>query len=162
MGTQIKQTNITTLPRTGAIYSSITPGKSTKNEVEERLGSPTSVLPKGELIVSNYVTISERYPNQVIYEDQVVQFIREIINYTNNRKVEDIKKEYGEPEIKLYGTESGIGFNLYAYPQKGIAYVGNEKTGYLSEVWYFKPTTSEEFKSTWASEFTTSPEQTLY
>ena len=145
------------LPKAGATYKSLSPGISTKNEVNERLGNPISENPQGQLIITDYASNSETRPNQVVYDNQVVQFIKEIISYKDSKTVDDIKKEYGEAEIVLYGHGSVSNYNLYAYPNKGVAYIGNDYTSDLLEVWYFQPTTIEEFRSTWAPEYSTTP-----
>lgn len=91
--------------------------------------------------------------NTITYKDGNAAFVREIYTVQEGKKGAGIKKLIGEPEIKLYGPESDFGLYLYAYPTKGVAYIANEHTDTVTEVWYFPPTTISGLLSTWAKDY---------
>jgi len=84
-----------------------------------------------------------------------VVFIREIITAKDKKTTEDITSQYGNAPYTLYGPASVNGFNLYVYLDKGIAYIGHVKEPILLEIWYFQPTTIEDFQVKWAKGYST-------
>ncbi len=97
--------------------------------------------------------------NEVVYQDNVPVFYKEIVTNGSNKTSKSIQQKYGSAEIRLYGSESDIGFYLYAYPSKGIAYVGSIYDDIVTEVWYFSPTDLNSFMATWAKDYSLQPQQ---
>lgn len=106
-----------------------------------------------------YKSKSVNLNNEVLYQSNVPLFYKQIIDPSENKTSDSIKKQFGEPEIVLFGDFSEMGFNLYAYPSKGIAYIGSARQNYLIEVWYFEPTSITTFRQKWAPNYSLTPTQ---
>lgn len=134
----------------GASFQSLTPGISTRNDVESKLGNPVSINNKGSQTLAEYDDSNDARNHEVVYEANTPIFIKEIVSFGEEKKIETIKNEFGDATFVLYGPDSAVGFFLFAYPEKGIAYIGNPNTGDILEVWYYPSTTYQTFKNLWA------------
>jgi len=95
---------------------------------------------------------------QVVFRDNVAVMMKEIISSKDTRTAVSITKTLGDEELILYGELSELGYHLYAYPSKGVAYVGDKQSGSLMEIWYFSPMSKEEFDQSLARDYSTAPE----
>ncbi len=139
-----------------ADYKSVIPGISTESDLNKILGTPVKTTIDGNRKLDEYKSTSElRLHNAVIENDKVI-FIKEIISSYDTTKSSDLTSLYGEPPVKLYSKFPNASFYLYVFPSNGIAYLGHTD-GTLLEIWYFIPTTIQEFLSKWATEYSTSP-----
>lgn len=140
-----------TTPSQAVYEESIIPGKSTKGDLVKKLGEPLDSQGQKLMFKSNS---SERNHEATVEQDKVV-FIKEIVTLKDEKRIDDIQKELGEPEHFLYGPQSVGGFNLYIYAENGLAYIGHPETGLLFEIWYFPPTTFDEFRTKYAPGYST-------
>lgn len=133
-------------------FKSLVPGKSTKREIVDILGTPKkeSVTDNNSALLE-YDSDSSVYNNQITLDNGVVDIIKEIVTLKNPKYAQEIKKAYREPKYVLYGSDSYAGFNLYVYPENGIAYLGSSHNGLLLEIWYFPSTTIDIFKEKYAA-----------
>jgi hypothetical protein len=139
-------------PSTGADFKSIIPGYSSKQDTIAELGKP---LNDEESDLLSFKSNNPNLSHQVVTAEDKVTFIKEIVSPNDNKTTEEITSQYGEAPYVLYGPDSVNGFNLYIYPDKGIAYLGHIKEPILLEVWYFQPTSFEDFKQRWATNYST-------
>lgn len=140
-----------------ATYKDIVPGNNYKEEdINKMLGVPVSSTLSGEIKINNYSSSSEYRTNNIEFKNGEVDFIKEVINPDDTRTAEDIRKIYGVSEYVLYENTSDSFFNIYVYPNNGIAYLGHND-GTILEIWYFKPTDIATFKSKWASNYSDKP-----
>lgn len=139
----------------GASFKSLIPGQSTKSDAIEKLGEPLNDKEPGSL---DFESKNPNLPHRVATENEKITFIKEIITAEDGKTSIDITALYGEAPYVLYGLDSIHGFNLYIYPDKGIAYLGHVKEPILLEVWYFQPTTFEEFRDKWAPGYYDTPQ----
>lgn len=146
---KISQTVPTSKTNRVADYKSIQPGKSTLEEINSLLGYPIEQSEKDGTVVTEYKSSSNYRNNIVTIQNGIATLVKEIVTATDNKKSQDIIKEYGEAPFVLYDQKPSSTFNLYVYPTNGIAYVGHED-GTLLEVWYFQPIDIDTFISTWA------------
>lgn len=137
----------------GASYDTLVPGFSSKSDAIEKLGAPLNGPDSPSL---EFKSSNPNLPHEVIIANDKVVFIKEIIKVEGGKTSNDIIELYGEALKVLYGPDSIHGFNLYVYPDKGIAYLGHIKEPLLLEIWYFQPTTLQEFKAKWASGYSES------
>src|SRR3972149_8738786 len=135
------QQNGSTKPEKLATFYNLQPGTSTKDDVIKALGYPKKDSTSSATPVE-YDSKSPTRNNEVYFKDNVVSIIKHQVTVNDNIKIENIQSEYGKHEYKLYGPASESGFNLYVYLQKGIAYLGNEYTGEILEIWYFPKTSN--------------------
>jgi len=140
----------------------VLPGKTSKDEVISKLGTPI----KDDLTTNNetlyYNSTSKTRNNQIILEDESVVLVKEMISYLDSKKVSSITTSYGISTDSLFGPDSAGGNKLYIYPDKGIAYIGDPKFDTLEEIWYFVPTSIEKFKETWALGYSETQKLNLY
>ena len=142
----------TPTPSVGARYKSLIPGTSSRGDVLNNMGKPLNDEASDLL---NFKSSNPNLPHQVTIPVDTVVFIREIITAKDKKTTEDITSQYGNAPYTLYGPASVNGFNLYVYLDKGIAYIGHVKEPILLEIWYFQPTTIEDFQVKWAKGYST-------
>ena len=144
-------------PQNQASYKSISPGISTKEEVIDMLGEPKKEEENNSKTRLEYISETLARNHEVITENETVVFIKEIITINENRSTKEITDKYGNTEYILYGQHSAVDIYLYIYPEAGIAYEGDPADGTIIEIWYFEPTTFENFKQTWGKNHSPSP-----
>lgn len=138
-----------------ASFGDITPGKTSLEKINELLGTPISTEEQDGKTASLYKTSNEFRNHRVISENGVSQLvIEEVINSEKNAS--DIQIVYGTNPSILYEKSPSSVFNLYVYPENGIAYLGHED-GTVIEIWYFEPTNMDNFKREWGKDFLISP-----
>lgn len=150
-------TNIISLPGQ-AKYQDIAPGTSSKSDVINKLGEPVSESDN----TLKYKSSAKVKTNDVVLEGDTVKLIKEVVTLDDNKNISDLKSQYGEPEYMLYGPRQEAGFYLYAYPDKGIAYIGSQDQTTLLEIWYFAPTTIDDFKKNIAPNYSDTPSSGYY
>lgn len=140
------------LPPSGVSFKSLVPGLSGKSDAIETLGTPLNDVEADTL---SFKSNNPNLPHQVVVPDETVLFIKEIVSLADKKTTEDITSAYGEAPYVLFGPDSVNGFNLYVYPDRGLAYLGHVEEPILLEIWYFQPTSFEDFKERWASNYST-------
>jgi len=128
------------------------PNKSSRDDVLKQLGQPLFETRNGDTTTDQYKSTSPTRNHEVVYNKEQVVYIKQIVSTKDSLSVNDMTNLYGQPDNVLYGRESDIGYNLYVYLAKGVAYLGNQTSGTLLEVWYF-PTTNnlQTFMNQWAT-----------
>lgn len=142
-----------------ASFDEIIPGKTSIEKINELLGKPLDSTKSGDLDVFNYKSENQYRTHKVYSKDGLTELIiEEIVN--ENKTANDVRKIYGiAPEILYEKTLTSV-FNLYVYPSNGIAYLGHEDGGIL-EIWYFVPTTIEDFITKWGSDYSKEPSKEI-
>lgn len=151
-----KESKKDTTPTPVESYKGITPGKTTTQELNGILGAPD---PKQSDFSNNMLAYPREGggPNHQVYADgNTVEFFKQqalegnLSTYTN---------KHGLYEGEFYGDYQESGFKTYVWATKGIAVVASINNGYLFEVWYFKPSTMEDFLSKWGKNLTKESKQ---
>lgn len=142
-----------------ASFNEISPGKTSIEKINELLGYPLESTRSGDLDISDYKTSNQYRRHRVYSKDGLAELIiEEIID--SSKTTDDIRKVYGiAPEI-LYEKTPLSTFNLYIYPNNGIAYLGHQD-GTILEIWYFVPTTIEDFITKWGSGYSKEPSKEI-
>lgn len=142
-----------------ADFNEIIPGKTSLERINELLGKPLNSTISGELNVSSYKSTNQ-YRNHKVYSKEGLAelVVEEVIN--GSKTSNDIRKIYGIAPEMLYEKTLTSVFNLYVYPSNGIAYLGHEDGGIL-EIWYFVPTTIEDFITRWGSDYSKEPSKEI-
>jgi|SRR3989344_6293838 len=138
-----------------ASYQNLTPGSSTKEQVTEILGNPLKEEADGTIL--KFTSSAPGKPHEVVIKENNILLIKETITINDDKKVNDIKKEFGEPKKILFGPGYTSEFYLSVYPENGIAYIGQDASGVLLEVWYFTPTNINDFIINYAPNYTRTP-----
>lgn len=143
----------TVIPFSKVEYKELIIGSSTKEETYQKLGSPISEEDiNGDRIIQ-FKSNNPNYNNELTFKSDKLSFVKEIISPTDLINVSDIEQKYGNYTKVFYGPSSGLGFDLYSYPEQGIAYIGNQYIGDVIEIWYFPPTNTQSFKDIYATEY---------
>lgn len=141
-------------------FRSLTPGVSTKKQVADQLGAVIEEVKLGEGTLASYLSNNPNFPHQVAFEDEKAIFIKEIVTMKDNKRANDIQQQFGPPTDRLYNSaSSNSNFFLFVNPQSGFAYIGHPD-GTLLEVWYFQPTSLEDFREKWAPSYSLQPPTT--
>ena len=140
------------------IWNSITLGQSTSENVIEKLGQPLKTTEQETNKVLNYKSKNPNIDNQVFVDnnENKVVLIKEAIASNEERNAKEVIDKFGVSSNIFFESGdfySAPSYYFYVYPSEGIAYIGHVTTGDLLEVWYFKPTTLEEFKNIWIPGF---------
>lgn len=135
-----------------ASFGEILPGKTSIDRVNELLGFPINTNIVDGKNLQDYRTSNEFRNHQVITENSLVKLIKEAVNIEDAKSAETIRNTYGIAPYILYEKKPSSVFDLYVYPENGIAYIGHED-GTILEIWYFEPTTIDDFISKWANDY---------
>lgn len=155
------------IPKTNnqvATYKDISTGESyDADKINESLGFPVDSTTSGELLINQYRSSNEFRTNEIRIRNGEVDFIKEVVNLDDTRTAESIQKKYGVHNTVLFEKESDSYFDLYIYPDKGLAYLAHQD-GTVLEIWYFKPTDIDTFIDKWAPNYQKEPftEQTSH
>ena len=157
--TPVQNSNPVTKP---ADLSAIVPGTTTREEVIGKLGMPIKNIQTAGDETLSYNSTNKNLDSQIIIEKGVVVLVKEMVSYSDTKKVSGISKKYGVAIYSLFGPNSAGGSKLYIYPDKGIAYIGNPEFDALEEIWYFVPTSINDFKKKWAANYSEKEILNLY
>lgn len=139
-----------------ASFKNITPGVSSEADLNKVLGTPIKTTVQGNTKTDEYKSTAQFRNSIAIIQNGTVFLIKEVISATDTTTASSITSVYGAAPYTLYEKFPNSTFRLYVYPANGIAYLGHTD-GTLQEIWYFVPTSIENFETTWASDYLTSP-----
>lgn len=151
-----KQTNNEVVPTKNPVtvnYNNLTIGGSTKEDVYQKLGSPITEKDVNGVRIIEFKSNNPNYNNELSFESDRLNFVKEIISPSDKIDISNLENKYGTYLNVLYGSTSNLGFDLYIYPEKGIAYIGNQYIGDVIEIWYFPPTDIKSFREMYAKEY---------
>jgi hypothetical protein len=143
-----------TLAAKATTFGVITPGVSTIDQVNNSLGKPINTKTENNSVISDYKSKSVNRFHQVTLTNGTVSLIKEIVTLDENIKSDYMTKQYGDSIYILYPKSNYQYFDLHVYPSNGIAYLGHTD-GTVSEIWYFQPTTIDDFLKTWGNDYST-------
>jgi outer membrane protein assembly factor BamE (lipoprotein component of BamABCDE complex) len=135
-----------------ATFDSLTPGISTQDQVNTDLGKPVNTKTTDGQTVFDYKSTSQNRFHQVTFTNGVATLIKEVVTSTDNIKSDFVTNNYGVAPYMFYNNNANNAFNLYIYPSNGIAYLGHTD-GTILEIWYFQPTTIDDFTKNWGTGF---------
>lgn len=148
-------------PKTQAqSWNKITPGKTSFDEVKEKLGEPIETRQRQSQTILFYPSESESLNHEVVISQNTVGFIKEQV-IGDTRKLSYYVNQFGEPKAKLYGPYAASGYLLNIFPENGIAILAHADHGLVFENWYFEPTTLEDFLQKWGQGLSENPPQQL-
>jgi outer membrane protein assembly factor BamE (lipoprotein component of BamABCDE complex) len=131
----------------------IVPGKFTEDEVIRKLGKPSSTLISGSKKTLFYISNNPNIDHEIEILDNKVNIIRKQVTEKDNIKKKDLLDKYGTPEYLLYGPIYTARIVLYAYPNRGLAFLASENSDFVLNIWYFIPTDLDNFIKKYAQEY---------
>lgn len=141
-------------------FFGIKPGETKKSDVISKLGQPVSETKRTTTTIDEFKSASLNRTHEIIFDtSNIVRISKQVITAGDKTSVSDIVKIYGETKNVLYGDDSVNGVDLYVYPDKGIAILANLNSNTLFEVWYFAPTTMDQFTANFATGYSTDIQQ---
>lgn len=138
-------------------YKNLQPGKSSGSDIINSLGQPVESSTSGATTTFEYPSSNPNFNDQYKIKEDSLELIKQIVSSKDDIKISDINNAYGDYENVLYKSSSHSGFNLYIYPSKGVAYYGHQGSGIVLEIWYFQPTTFDEFKASFSEGYSENP-----
>lgn len=132
-------------------YQNLIPGVATKEDVINTLGTPikSNVVEENEVLY--FKSDVEDRPHQAYINENRMVLFKEVVRW--NKNIYDIQKILGNPKNILFTSDIPGSFQVYIYPNSGVAYISHPKTTSITDIWYFSPISFEEFKSSWGKNF---------
>lgn len=157
----LKGSSLTPIPTPTSItqrasYKDIVPGLSSEADLKKSLGTPLKTTTSELGIIDEYKSTSELRHHIATIKNEKVVFFKEIVSAKDETTSTNVTNIYGVAPNILYSKSPNSTFNLYVYPSNGIAYLGHSD-GTLLEIWYFEPTTIDNFINLWGKDYLTSP-----
>ena len=140
-----------------ATFNDLAPGKSSKDDVLLKMGTALNAKIEESKETYEYRSSNPNFNTEVIVINDKLEYIKVIYTNSDNKNYSDFSVIYGDPEQVLYNADYSVGYILNSYPSKGVAFISHIKSKSVNEAWYFKPTTTEEFKSSLAIGYFESP-----
>jgi hypothetical protein len=127
-------------------FVGIKPGETTKSDVVNSLGKASTEVKIPGGTIDDFKSASVNRTHEITFDSKnIVQIAKQVITAQDKKSPIDIQNTYGQPQNVLYGPDFVNGVNLYVYPEKGAAMLANVRSNTLFEIWYFSPTTLENF-----------------
>lgn len=131
--------------KTGSAYKDrIYPGKTTKNQVQSKLGTPEKTGGVNGAESYLYQTTNQFRKDQVEFSGDLVSVVKEQVIANEKGKLADYFKKYGKEESILYGPHLTFAPGSF-WGKSGLIVFANQNDGTIIEIWYFEPQTLEEF-----------------
>jgi len=138
-------------------WQGITPGTTTTEDLKKQLGEPLKTTQINGKNVYLYPSDTENWENEVtVTDEQKVETIKRYFpskeeNYTS------FINQYGPYDYEFFGPSYQAGFSVFVFLNKGVVVVANKESDLVLEVWYFQPTTLEEFLSLLGKDLSQTP-----
>ncbi len=126
------------------VYKGVIPGKTTAKDLSAIFGAPD---PKESDFANNTLVYPRKEggpPDEAIMDDNQTLALMKERSLSGN--LNDYVNKYGTPEKEYFGEHATTGYKTYVWATKGLAVVAGSADGIIYEVWYFAPTTLEDFK----------------
>jgi len=139
-------------------WKQITPQISTQKDLEKKLGPPLETQKEKEYIVYFYPSEVENWPTKIYIseKDKKVSLVKLFFPKEN---FQNLLNQLGPPDKQLFGPHEGAGLSVFVLSKKGVAAIANQESGIILELWYFPPTTLENFIALYGEGLKTSPSQ---
>ncbi len=118
----------------------ILPGQTDTKKLNSIVGNPAKI----ENSTYYYSSTNPKRPHQVEVAGDKVALIKEQVIGKEKGLMKDYIASLGQPEAIVYGNHD-IAAPGHFWGNKGIIVFGNDNSGLIIEIWYFEPTTLDEF-----------------
>lgn len=136
-------------PSTVNSWKGVTPGYSTLQEAEQKLGPPIKTEQTDQGTQASYTSVFPAQPNFLVADKQnTVQFIKEQVLQEEGGVIDDYIHQFGQPDLTLIDKDTGEADRAYVFLKQGVVIVAHI-AGPVEQRWYFNPTDKETFLSSW-------------
>jgi len=136
--------HFTSIPETTKnTWNNISPGLTTKADLEKIIGKSTPWKQEGDFSIFLYPSENQNWPTEIYFSQKAkkVELIKEYFP-KENKNYQNFINLYGQPDKELFGPHQGAGFSVFVFLKRGVAIVANPESGLILEVWYFPPNIS--------------------
>lgn len=119
-------------------------GQTTTSQLTNTLGQPAKVENNQDKIIYDYSTPNQYRPNQVEIQGDTVYLIKEQVLESQRAKLNDYILYYGPPQAQIFGQHGTFAPGNF-WGEKGLLVFAGNQEGIVIEIWYFQPTTLEDF-----------------
>ncbi len=125
-------------------WQGVSPGITTKSQLETILGKPIKSETKDNKVIYYYQSSNQYRPNTIDLANDKVTLIKEQIIGPNRPNLQDYITKYGQSEGLLYGQYGAIAPGSFWGPQGLLVFAG-QNDGSILEIWYFPPISLNQF-----------------
>lgn len=151
---------------TGNAWQELTPGKSSINDVQKKLGEPKNIARYRSYSVLEYDSPFPTMPHEVaIDKNNQVIFIKEYLVYDKSHKLSQYLDKYGQADLNLYAPMISGAVKAHVFLKEGLVIIAHLQDESVEQKWYFIPTNQETFVKSWEKELTKiqkGPEKFIY
>lgn len=122
--------------------SNIVAGKTTKEELETKLGPPVKTQIAEDQLSYFYPSANQYRPHEIEFSQETISIIKEQVIGAERGTLDDYIQKYGQPEKILYG-EHGTFAPGHFWGQVGLLVFAGQFDKTIVEIWYFTPTTAD-------------------
>lgn len=127
-----------------AWQDTVVPGSTTKEELEAKLGPPKEVTEENGQLTYAYESGSEFLPHTVSFDDNKVTLVKEKIIAGEQNTLDLFRQKYGPEDTQLY-EDQPTSLAGYFWGELGLLIFANKIDGTIFEIWYFPPTSYQQF-----------------
>jgi len=125
-------------------WQGITPGYSSINDVQTKLGNPVNSQQTSDGVELSYDSGYPALPHQVVTDNQgLVHFVKEHLMYDKTHTISQYTADWGQPDLELWEVSN----KAYVFLSKGMVVIASPTSGVVYQKWYFAPTLEEDFLS---------------
>ncbi len=122
-----------------AVWRGISPGETTRAQLEEQFGRPTALrdIPGGTVL--EYPSVNEYWTNSVSVRGGVVGVAIERLFPPQDTSFANKARSFKEEPVVLFGDDADSNIFLFVFETRGVGFVANKDSDVVFEVWYFPP-----------------------
>lgn len=124
-------------------WQGVKPGITSRDELLVLLGPPASQSATGETLL--YPSNNQYWQHQVSLPNNAVRFVREYLFAPADISLKNKLGAFPGSPTKLYGPDSLSGVYAFVLLDRGFGFVANEQKDRVYEVWYFAPSSLQQF-----------------
>ncbi len=130
-------------------WNELTPGYSSYQDVQTKLGQPLASNKTARGTELSYQSQFPSIPTQVVINDEnKVTFIKERLPYDPEHTLQAYIDKLGTPDLELYIEESEA-IKAHVFLAEGLVIVAHISDKSVEQKWYFEPTDKDTFLASW-------------
>lgn len=135
-------------PNNNYTWNGVTAGYSSLKDVEKNFGPPINTVRLEDGARLEYKSSYFGIPNEVVVDSKnTVQFLKENIGTQSDDVIQNYTNKFGQPDLIMFNESVSDTDKAHIFLKEGLVVVA--QGNYVTQKWYFKPTTKEVFLATW-------------